>query len=297
MRKTIVLLIALVSVSICFGQTAEEYYEKGIEKYSSGDFDGAKREFNKAIKLNPDFADAYTARGNARQRSFNQDTKGALSDYSMAIQLDPSKQVKAYVNRGLIKSGSGDHSGAIDDFNEAIDIDPDYARAYRFRGDSKKAMGNEQGALVDYEAATEIELKTSAKTETLEKVERPVTETEKVQNESSESIMIVKESDKLVVDLSALKAVEKDINFAGLQLKNARKTFGVGFFMNLVGGALATGGYFAKNPKVQTGLIVAGGISSLVGSVVMITAVIPIGGAGKILQGVRFPNTLPVKVE
>ena len=64
-----------------------------------------------------------------------------------------------------------------------------------------------------------------------------------------------------------------------------------------MGGALATGGYFAKDPKVQTGLVVAGGVTSLVGSVVMITAVIPIGGAGKILQGVRFPKTLPVKVE
>ena len=65
----------------------------------------------------------------------------------------------------------------------------------------------------------------------------------------------------MVVDLSAFTTVEKDINYAGLQLQNARKTFGVGFFLSLVGGALATGGYFAKDPKVQTGLVVAGGVN------------------------------------
>lgn len=292
MRKTIVLLIALVSVSICSGQTAEEYYEKGLEKYSSGYVDGARRDFNKAIKLNPNFADAYTARGNARQRSFNQDMNGAFDDYTKAIQLDPD-QVKAYINRGLLRKRTENYEGAIEDFSKAIEIDPNYAKGYRFRGDSKKAMGNEQGALVDYETATEIELRVNAKIEKTDTVAEP----ENVEDESAESVIVVKNPKNLVVDLSAFTAVEKDINFAGLQLKNARKTFGVGFFMNLLGGALATGGYFAKNPKVQTGLIVAGGISSLVGSVVMITAVIPIGGAGKILQGVRFPNTLPVKVE
>jgi tetratricopeptide (TPR) repeat protein len=291
MRKTIVLLIALVSVSICFGQTAEEYYEKGIEKYSSGDVDGARRDFNKAIKLNPNFAEAYTARGNARQRSYNQDTNGALSDYTKAIQLDPD-QIKAYVNRGLLRSRSEDYQGAIEDFSKAIEIDPNYAKGYRFRGDSKKLMGNEPSALADYEAASEIELRLSPA-----KGATDTTEVLKVVEAVKENPVVLTDSKNLVVDLTEFKTIEKDINFAGLQLQNARKTFGVGFFLSLLGGALATGGYFAKDEKVQTGLIVAGGITSLVGSVVMITAVIPIGGAGKILQGVRFPNTLPVKVE
>ena len=291
MRKTIVLLIALVSVSICYAQTAEEYYEKGIEKYSSGDVDGARRDFNKAIKLNPNFADAYTARGNARQRSFNQDMNGAFDDYTKAIQLDPN-QVKAYINRGLLRKGTENYERAIEDFSKAIEIDPNYAKAYRFRGDSKKLMGNEPSALADYEAASEIELRLSSAKETTD-----TTEVLKEVEAVKENPGVLKDSKNLVVDLTEFKTIEKDINFAGLQLQNARKTFGVGFFLSLLGGALATGGYFAKDEKVQTGLVVAGGITSLVGSVVMITAVIPIGGAGKILQGVRFPKTVPVRDE
>jgi tetratricopeptide (TPR) repeat protein len=291
MKSTLLFFGLLLSFLTGMGQSATDYYERGLEKYSSADYGGAKRDFNKAIRLNPNFAAAYAARGNAKQRAYNQDLRGALYDYSKAIQFDPN-HVKAHVNRGLLKSRSEDYHGANEDFTRAIELKPDYARAYRFRGDSKKMMGDESGALADYEAATEIELKPKTPVAKIDSSE----DTEGVKTRE-ESVIVNKNPKSIVVDMSAFVSVEKDINFAGVQLQNARKTFGVGFFLNLLGGALATGGYFAKNPKVQTGLVVAGGVTSLVGSVVMITAVIPIGGAGKILQRVRFPKTLPVKVE
>lgn len=290
MRKTIVLLIALVSVSTCYGQTAEEYYEQGLEKYHAADYRGAIRSLNKSIQLDPNHADAYNKRGNSKLRAFNQDFRGAMADYSKFIELEPMNP-KGYFNRGLVRSTLEDYDRAIEDFTEAIKLDPNYTIAYKERGDAKKLMGNKEGALADYEAATEMELKEKASVAEIDTTQG----TEVV--ESIEESMVVKDSKNMVVDLSAFTTVEKDINYAGLQLQNARKTFGVGFFLGLLGSALATGGYFAKNPKVQTGLVVAGGVTSLVGSVVMITAVIPIGGAGKILQGVRFPKTLPVKVE
>tara|TARA_R110002072_G_scaffold162356_1_gene314310 strand:+ start:68 stop:709 length:642 start_codon:yes stop_codon:yes gene_type:complete len=213
-----------------------------------------------------------------------------MADYSKFIELDPMNP-KGYFNRGLVRSALQDYDAAIEDFTAAIKLDPNYTKAYKERGDIKKLIGNKDGALADYETATEMELKEKASLAEIDSTKG----TEVVQ--PIEKSMVVKDSKNMVVDLSAFTTVEKDINYAGLQLQNARKTFGVGFFLSLVGGALATGGYFAKDPKVQTGLVVAGGVTSLVGSVVMITAVIPIGGAGKILQGVRFPKTLPVKVE
>ncbi len=45
---------------------AEEYYDSGVEKANSGDYEGAIEDYNKAIEINPKDADAYHNRGFAK---------------------------------------------------------------------------------------------------------------------------------------------------------------------------------------------------------------------------------------
>ncbi|MFK2308580.1 tetratricopeptide repeat protein [Bacteroides fragilis] len=44
------------------------------------------------------------------------DNKGALSDYSKAIELNP-RFIDPYVNRGVLKSEMGDYEGEIADYH------------------------------------------------------------------------------------------------------------------------------------------------------------------------------------
>ncbi len=61
-----------------------------------------------------------------------------------------------YLERGLIKDGSGDYRGAIQDFTKAIQINPEDEFLYSKRGRSKASLGDEIGAIQDYTKAIEI---------------------------------------------------------------------------------------------------------------------------------------------
>ena len=64
------------------------------------------------------------------------DYYGAISDYSLAIEMNPTDPF-VFLNRGSSKSLLKDYKGAIIDFNKAIELNPNYALAYYFRGTCK----------------------------------------------------------------------------------------------------------------------------------------------------------------
>ena len=101
--KTLLLILLLVPM-IGFGQTAEEYHNRGNEYMELEKYYEAIAEYSKAIKLNPDDADAYYNRGIAYRKLGNY--KDAIVDYSSAIKINPD-DAYAYKNRGIAKKNSG----------------------------------------------------------------------------------------------------------------------------------------------------------------------------------------------
>ena len=69
---------------------------------------GAIQDYDKAIEINPKYAEAYFNRGSAYLEQG--DPIVAIQDYDMAIALDP-KFAAAYVNRGYARNAQGDFPG------------------------------------------------------------------------------------------------------------------------------------------------------------------------------------------
>jgi tetratricopeptide (TPR) repeat protein len=134
-------------------RAAEDFLMKGTGKYLQQDYKGAIADYDQAIKLKPDYADAYNNRGVAR-RDLG-DNKGAIADYDQAIKLKPDYAF-AYSNRGIARRALGDNKGAIADYDQAIKLKPDYAFAYNNRGNARRALGDNKGAIADYQKAADL---------------------------------------------------------------------------------------------------------------------------------------------
>ncbi|MBE9036861.1 serine protease [aff. Roholtiella sp. LEGE 12411] len=130
------------------------YNNRGLARYSLGDNEGALSDFNQVLKINPKDADAYNNRGLAR--SVLGDRKGALADYNQALKINPNYTL-AYNNRGIVRNNLEDEKGALADFNQALKINPNYAEAYAGRAISRYKLGDKQGAIADYTQALQID--------------------------------------------------------------------------------------------------------------------------------------------
>ena len=86
------MLILLIPVLVLV-TTAENYLDKGVDKYNKGDYSGAIQDFNKAIELDPNDAEAYGGRGLAKILLGQKDS-GCL-DLSKAGELGYSQAYDA----------------------------------------------------------------------------------------------------------------------------------------------------------------------------------------------------------
>ena len=96
---------------------------------------------------------AYLGRANLLRVQGNFDQ--ALSDLNQAIRLTP-EDAQAYHARGLIYQGQGDNDRAITDFANAIDRNPFVAAPYLAHGESLIATGKYALAIEDFNAALNI---------------------------------------------------------------------------------------------------------------------------------------------
>lgn len=78
-----------------------------------------------------------------------------LEDYNKAIELEPN-YADAYTDRGNIKKFIGQNEEALADYNIAINFKPDSAHAYANRGDLKFNMGGIDEASADFETALRL---------------------------------------------------------------------------------------------------------------------------------------------
>lgn len=142
--KYIILWIALQSCCIAFGQTAEEYYERGKSEEAKSNFEAAIKEYSKAIETDSAYTDAYYLRAKLYDEA-NQ-YQSALADLGKAISLQPVPEFHlALVElRGEIYLKINDKENACRDFIQASklggDIDDEYLESCGYHRIKKEAV-------------------------------------------------------------------------------------------------------------------------------------------------------------
>ena len=153
--KKLLLLLMIVPM-IGFGQTSEEYFDKGYDYDKEGEYQLAIDNYTKAIRIDPDYAIAYLFRGNAYHALGNYED--AISDYTMSIRIDPN-YADAYYKRGIANYSKENYKDAIADYTKVIRISPEGINAYWGRGLAKEKAG--LPFCFDYKKACDLGLENS----------------------------------------------------------------------------------------------------------------------------------------
>jgi tetratricopeptide (TPR) repeat protein len=125
---------------------ASAYLARGLFRHESNDFRSAIADFDKVISLNPSSGFGYYYRGNAHLVLKNY--RGAIADYDQAIRLNPNF-APSYYARGLARAQSQNYRSAIADYDQAIRLNPYLLIAYYNRANAHVQMGNKQEAIAD----------------------------------------------------------------------------------------------------------------------------------------------------
>jgi len=114
--------------------------ERGRQRMSHGDFDGAINALGEALGLDDKDARAYLLRGECFFKMGNY--KLAIQDLNNAIQYAPNN-VRAYLVRGSCHANLGEDDSAIADYEGAIKLNPNLGRNYfKNGGDRTPVSGN-----------------------------------------------------------------------------------------------------------------------------------------------------------
>jgi tetratricopeptide (TPR) repeat protein len=122
---------------------------EGARRFAVGDFRGAAAQFTEALKISPEYADAYVGRGKAEAAQGQTET--AMTDFGKAMSLDPTLE-QPYTHRGMLWRSRGDLPKALADFDRSIAIQP-RADAYYQRGLTYQVLGDARRAASDYNLA------------------------------------------------------------------------------------------------------------------------------------------------
>ena len=133
-------------------ENGDFYYSRAQDYERLGEMDLAMPDLDKAVKLiSSEFGRsvAFALRGriHRKQGSFDE----ALRDYSQAIRLAPNFAYH-YENRGQVYSEKKDYQRAVGDYSEAIKLDAQNAGFYRDRAEVYRAIG--QNDLATHDEAT-----------------------------------------------------------------------------------------------------------------------------------------------
>src|SRR5437588_5620527 len=135
-------------------KSKEQWLDEGNQLYNHAHYQEALQAYERAIQLDPGFAEAHDARGDALfclNRS-----QEALAAYERAIQLD-ARYAHAYEGKGSLLYDLKHYHEALEAYEQAIHLDPTSASAYNGKGDALYYLKRYLEALLAYERAIQLD--------------------------------------------------------------------------------------------------------------------------------------------
>jgi tetratricopeptide (TPR) repeat protein len=129
-------------------------YNRGNLKLKTKQYLEAIQHYDKAIKLLPNYGDAYNKRGTAKKHL--KEYLSAMEDLKKAIEIQPYEP-SAYKELGDISMELKLYEVAIRDYNRAIELQSFYGEAFNGRGNAKFNLEKWEDALSDFDKAIELD--------------------------------------------------------------------------------------------------------------------------------------------
>ncbi len=123
-RIAISLFFFFLSSSSLFAQNEKQLIKEGNKAYAEKKYDVAASNYQKALAVNPQSAEANYNLGNAVYKSGNKDSAEVIFDRSLPLMKTPANQVKAYYNKGVALQNNNKIPECIEAYKQALRIDP-----------------------------------------------------------------------------------------------------------------------------------------------------------------------------
>lgn len=151
---------AIGSGTLAPDQLAEAYWGRAsarfrseVQKSQEGkqpSYDSTLADADQAVRLKPDFADAYFLRGDTYFAK--KDFRRSVPDYRKAIELKPDF-ARAHLYLGDAYFAMGQYAEAIAPYSKGIELEPQLPNGRLYRGDAYYALKQYDKALADYDEA------------------------------------------------------------------------------------------------------------------------------------------------
>jgi tetratricopeptide (TPR) repeat protein len=128
-------------------------FEQGNLWAAGSDYEEAIASYDQALKIKPDYLNAWVNRGNALRNLGR--IEEAIASYDQALKIKPDDP-DAWVNRGNALRNLGRIEEALASYDQALEIKPDYPEAWYNRGNALGNLGRIEEALASYDQALEI---------------------------------------------------------------------------------------------------------------------------------------------
>lgn len=150
MRHTFIVILLVFAANILTAQETHKIFDQGLEKFKTGYYQEAIKDFTTVVERNDQYHEAYYLRGRCYVELGKE--REAMADFTTAVEMKPDYYPCLYY-RGLLHAKQGNYNLAVKDYDACLKIAPKYKKAYVDRARAYLNLNKADKAIQDYSTA------------------------------------------------------------------------------------------------------------------------------------------------